>query len=70
MSLIDVRNMCTATEAGAVIAPLSPGFYMLPDSIQDVVDFMVGKLADLLSVEHSLPIRWNPETNRATTNSK
>ena len=70
LSLIDIRNMCTATEAGAVIAPLSPGFYMLPDSIQDVVDFMAGKLADLLLVEHSLPIRWNPETSRAATNSR
>jgi 4-hydroxy-3-polyprenylbenzoate decarboxylase len=60
LSLIDVRNMCTATEAGAIIMPLSPGFYMKPESLQDIVDFMVGKLADSLGVEHSLPIRWNP----------
>jgi 4-hydroxy-3-polyprenylbenzoate decarboxylase len=60
LSLIDVRNMCTVTEAGAVVAPLSPGFYMNPESLQDIVDFVVGKLADSLGVEHSLPIRWNP----------
>ncbi len=60
LSLIDLRNMCTATEAGAVIAPLSPGFYMNPESLQDIVDFVVGKLADSVGVEHSLPIRWNP----------
>ncbi len=60
VSLIDLRNMCSVSEAGATIAPLSPGFYMMPDSIQDIVDFMVGKLADLLRIEHDLPIRWNP----------
>jgi|TARA_B100000959_G_C14990089_1_gene627469 4-hydroxy-3-polyprenylbenzoate decarboxylase len=58
LSLIDLRNMCTLAEAGAVIAPLSPGFYMNPNSIEDIVDFMVGKIADLLGVGHSLPIRW------------
>jgi len=60
LSHIDLRNLCTAFEAGATIAPLSPGFYMMPESIQDIVDFMVGKLADTLGVEHTMPIRWNP----------
>jgi 4-hydroxy-3-polyprenylbenzoate decarboxylase len=60
VSLVDLRNLCSVSEAGATIAPLSPGFYMMPDSIQDIVDFMVGKLADLLRIEHDLPIRWNP----------
>jgi len=59
LNLIDLRNMCTVTEAGASVAPLSPGFYMMPESIGDVIDFMAGKLADLLGVEHGLPIRWN-----------
>ena len=60
LSLVDLRNMCAVTEAGAVIAPLSPGFYLNPESLQDVVDFMVSKLADSLQVHHQLPIRWNP----------
>ncbi len=60
VSAIDLRNMCSVTDAGGIIAPLSPGFYMRPHSVQDIVDLMVGKLADLLFVDHSLPIRWNP----------
>ncbi|HIB00497.1 MAG TPA: UbiX family flavin prenyltransferase [Phycisphaerales bacterium] len=63
VGLIDIRNMCTVTEAGGVIAPLSPGFYMLPESIEDMVDFMVGKLLDLLGVQHTMPVRWNSKTN-------
>ena len=60
LSLVDLRNMCTLAEAGAIIAPLSPGFYMKPESLEDIVDFMVGKIVDLLGIDHSLPIRWNP----------
>jgi len=60
LSLIDLRNMCTLSEAGGIVAPLSPGFYMNPTTIQDIVDFMVGKLLDLLDIEHSLPVRWKP----------
>ena len=46
------------TLAGAVIAPTNPGFYMLPRSIEDLVDFVVGKLMDLARVPHSLNTRW------------
>ena len=59
LHLIDVRNMATVTEAGGVIAPLSPGFYMQPRSMQDMVDFMAGKLVDLVGIPHNLPVRWN-----------
>ena len=51
--------MSTMTEAGAIVAPLSPGFYINPTSIEDLVDFMAGKLVDLLHVDHELPVRWN-----------
>lgn len=60
VSAIDLKNMCSVTDAGGIIAPLSPGFYMRPRSIQDVVDLMVGKIADLLFIEHTLSIRWSP----------
>jgi 4-hydroxy-3-polyprenylbenzoate decarboxylase len=52
--------MCTVTDAGAIIAPLSPGFYMTPVSIHDLVDFMVGKLVDLVDIDHEMPVRWDP----------
>ena len=58
LSLIDIENIKRTTEAGAVVAPLSPGFYMNPATIEDVVDFMVGKLVDLLDINHKLPVRW------------
>lgn len=58
LSLVDIRNMQAAAEAGAVIAPASPGFYMLPDTISDLVDFVVGRCLDLLDVPHQLDVRW------------
>jgi len=58
MSRIDLLNALRLSEAGAVICPASPGFYMLPRSIDDLVDFVVGKLLDLVGVQHSLRTRW------------
>ncbi len=59
VSLIDIQNMGKISEAGGIIAPLSPGFYMQPTSIDDLIDFTAGKLVDLLGVEHNMPVRWN-----------
>ena len=58
MSRIDLQNALRLSEAGAVICPASPGFYMLPDSIADLVDFVVGKLLDLMDLPHHLNTRW------------
>lgn len=58
LSRIDIHNMSRLSDAGAIIAPLSPGFYMLPKSVDDVVDFMAGKLLDLVKVPHDLKTRW------------
>jgi len=58
---IDLGNMERLAEAGATIAPLSPGFYLAPRSIEDLVDFMTGKLLDLLEIDHDLATRWNGE---------
>jgi flavin prenyltransferase len=58
LSLIEIRNMEQVTAAGAIVAPTNPGFYMLPRSIDDLVDFVAGKLLDLLGVEHTLNTRW------------
>lgn len=59
VSLVDTKNMCSVTEAGGIIAPLAPGFYMQPKTMRDLVDFMAGKLVDLVGVEHNMPVRWN-----------
>jgi len=58
LSLIDIRNMQTVTEAGAIVCPAQPGFYMLPQTIGDLVDFVVGKVLDQLGIGHELFRRW------------
>jgi len=60
LNLIDIENMRTLTLAGAIIAPTNPGLYLRPTSVDDLIDFMVGKLLDLLGVEHELDTRWDP----------
>ena len=65
MSHIDLLNMQRLSEAGAIIAPLAPGFYMLPKTIDDLVDFMAGKLLDLVGVPHELNTRWDNETSKS-----
>ncbi|MFN8108915.1 MAG: UbiX family flavin prenyltransferase [Thermoleophilia bacterium] len=58
LSLIHIDNMATVTRAGAVVMPAMPGFYTHPASVQDLVDFMVGKALDHLGVPHRLLQRW------------
>jgi 4-hydroxy-3-polyprenylbenzoate decarboxylase len=58
LSLIDIRNMEAATLAGAILCPANPGFYMLPRTVEDLVDSVVGRALDLLGVEHDLNVRW------------
>lgn len=65
LSLIDIENMRTLTLAGATICPPNPGFYLNPRSIDDIVDFSVGKILDLLGVEHELATRWAPGSPQA-----
>ncbi len=58
LSLIDLRNMETLALAGATLCSPNPGFYLGPKSIEDLVDFVVGKVLDLLKVDHTLNTRW------------
>jgi len=58
LSMIDIRNMAAATEAGAIVCPANPGFYLLPQSIDDIVDFVVARVLDLLGIQHNLNVRW------------
>jgi 4-hydroxy-3-polyprenylbenzoate decarboxylase len=69
LTLIDIDNMRRVTEAGAIIAPLNPGFYLLPQTVGDLVDFMAGKLLDLLGVPHALDTRWDDQLAKRTTES-
>jgi 4-hydroxy-3-polyprenylbenzoate decarboxylase len=58
LNLIHLRNMTTAAEAGAIMLPAMPGFYHQPQNIEDLVNFVVGKVLDSLGVEHRLFRRW------------
>jgi 4-hydroxy-3-polyprenylbenzoate decarboxylase len=58
LGLVEIRNMAAAAEAGAIVCPTNPGFYMLPETVGDLVDFVAGRLLDLLGVEHTLATRW------------
>jgi flavin prenyltransferase len=62
LGLIQLRNLATAAEAGAVILPAMPGFYTRPRSVEDMVDFVVGRVCDQLGVEHHLLRRWGEES--------
>jgi 4-hydroxy-3-polyprenylbenzoate decarboxylase len=58
LSLIAIENMAAVTRAGAVVMPAMPGFYGLPRSVDDLVDFMVAKALDHLGVPNELLARW------------
>jgi flavin prenyltransferase len=60
ISQIELSNMLRLNQAGAVICPASPGFYLLPKTVDELVDFVVGKLLDLLDIPHELNTRWTP----------
>lgn len=55
---IHLENLLRLSRAGAVILPAMPGFYHGPQTIDDLVDFVVGKVLDQLAVEHNLFKRW------------
>jgi 4-hydroxy-3-polyprenylbenzoate decarboxylase len=50
--------MLAAADAGAVVMPPMPGFYGGPKTLDDLVNFTVGRVLDLLDIEHSLLRRW------------
>lgn len=69
LSLVDIRNMETLALAGATICSPNPGFYLNPTRVEDVVDFVVGKVLDLLKVEHGLETRWEKLAERGESDA-
>jgi flavin prenyltransferase len=60
LSAIHLENMLRVTRAGAVVMPAAPGFYHRPTQIDDLVNFMVGRMLDHLGVENTASRRWDP----------
>lgn len=58
LNTIHLKNMSALASAGADIVPAMPGFYHNPQKISDMVDFIVGKVLDLLGIENDLFKRW------------
>jgi 4-hydroxy-3-polyprenylbenzoate decarboxylase len=58
LSAIHLQNMLRVTRAGGVVMPAAPGFYNRPESVADLVDFIVARALDQLGVEHQLVKRW------------
>jgi 4-hydroxy-3-polyprenylbenzoate decarboxylase len=58
LSAIHLENMLRVTRAGAVVLPASPGFYHRPDTIAELVDFVVARVLDQFGVEHAVGRRW------------
>lgn len=60
-SVIHLENMLSLARMGTVILPANPGFYHLPQSIEDVIDFIVARILDQLGVPHELMARWGDD---------
>jgi 4-hydroxy-3-polyprenylbenzoate decarboxylase len=58
LSLIDLENMVKVRRSGAAVLPASPGLYPRPQTVDEMIDFVVGRVLDLLDIEHSLYKRW------------
>jgi len=58
LSLVHLRNLTLATEAGATILPAAPGFYHRPSEVAELVDFIVQRVLDHLGLEIDIAKRW------------
>ncbi|MGE3179045.1 MAG: UbiX family flavin prenyltransferase [Vicinamibacterales bacterium] len=64
MSLPQLRNMVLCAEAGAVLLPAMPAFYQLPRTLDDLADFMAGKILGALGIDHDLYPVWTGRVER------
>jgi 4-hydroxy-3-polyprenylbenzoate decarboxylase len=60
LSHVHLRNMLALKEAGAVIMPFSPGFYMLPQTLEEMLQQFSGRIFDQLGLRHTCP-RWGQQ---------
>lgn len=66
-STIQLENMLRLAQAGATIMPANPGFYFNPQSVEEIIDFMVARILDHLGVENSLGKRWGDDSGKELT---
>ncbi len=63
-NLVHLRNMTQLAEAGATILPAAPGFYHKPQTIDDLVDFLVARILQQLGIEQQLTPQWQYDEER------
>ena len=61
LNVVQLRNLATCVEAGAVVLPVMPAFYTRPQTVQDMIDFVAGRICDHLGIEQQLFRRWGTE---------
>ncbi len=64
LSPMDINAYKLLTDAGAIVAPCNPGLYLNPTTLGEMVDFVAGKLLDLVGVHHQLDTRYDPKAPR------
>jgi 4-hydroxy-3-polyprenylbenzoate decarboxylase len=65
MSLPQLRNLVSCAEAGAIVVPAMPAFYQQPATLDDLADFMAGKILSVLGIPHALYPAWTGEVPAA-----
>lgn len=60
-SLVHLQNMTQLTQAGAIVLPASPGFYQIPRTLEDLADFISGRIFGLLGLHHELYKKYDPD---------
>ena len=61
LSLPQIRNLLLCAEAGAIVVPAMPAFYQQPATLDDLADFMAGKILSVLGIPHTLYPAWTGE---------
>jgi len=64
LSRIDLENMMRCHDAGAIVMPTNPGFYLHPTTVGDLVDFVVARALDAVRLEHGVSRRWDASAAR------
>ncbi len=63
LSTIHLEHLLKLSQLGAVVMPASPGFYHKPQSVSDMIDFVVARILDHLGVDQTLMARWGANAN-------
>ena len=65
LSVVHLRNMLLLAQAGAIVLPAAPGFYHRPQTVEEIVDFVVARILDKLDMPHALSQRWQTPSDAA-----